>query len=504
MTTPALTVKKRWTLHRLHKWAGLIAALWLAVLGISGLLLDHRHGWRWLWQSTVSDAVLPGVVTSKAQTGIWRIFQIDPENPEQQVAGGPRGLWWTTENGTFWKQTHFINSTAVPAVTSAIIVKDNNHSNLWLATDEGLWLSRDFGITAHYIALKGKHITALTYGQSNGLNATSLLGVEDRSRIFQFNLTNYELHWLNLSPLQKDALPQDINLSRWVHDLHFGRGFLYAPLDLWINDFSGAALFLLPMTGFLFWYLPKRWRRQKPNGPAPHSKKITMKNLLRIHSSIVGILLCVPIVYLSLSGILLDHGKELRKWMKSVSISQAVQTPVYSMRSWANEIYAVAAYPEDPNKISLGTRLGLFSSKDMGQSWYRESNINGFVWTLRRIDGRLFLGGMGVPNKVLQNGEWHMVKKSGHMPTDITTDGSGNWYWLNGKGVQKGNLTEPHKNASISFPQTTDVPWYYVLDALHNGTIFTKHWKWVNDFFAILALFLVISGLIRWWRKKWV
>ena len=33
----------------IHKWAGLVGAAWLAVLGLTGFLLDH-DSWRWIQQ----------------------------------------------------------------------------------------------------------------------------------------------------------------------------------------------------------------------------------------------------------------------------------------------------------------------------------------------------------------------------------------------------------------------------------------------------------------------
>jgi hypothetical protein len=495
-----MSIKKRWTLHRLHKWAGLIAALWLAVLGITGLLLDHRHDWRWLWQATVASNWLPEDVNAKAHTGVWRIYQINPHEENLQIAGGPQGLWWTGNKGMFWNQTKFIHSHRTPTVNATITIERNNGLELWLATDDGVWLSRDFGQSAHAVDLRGENITALSQGHTT----TVLLGVKNRSQIFQLDTSNYDVHWVALSSPNKDTLPETINLSRWVHDLHFGRGFLYSPVDLWINDFSGAALLLLPLTGILFWFLPKRWRAQKPQGPAPAIKKHTMRTLLRTHSSITGILLCIPILYLSLTGIFLDHGKELRQWMKSIGIAQTWQTPVYAMRAWDKEIYAIAAYPDEPQRISLGTRLGLFTSDDLGNNWHREESISGFVWALKRIEDTLFLGGMGAPNRILYNGTWQIAKGSGHMPTDVTQDADGHWHWINAKGIKRSNINEEYEKAAVKLPMLTGVPWYYVLDALHSGMLFTPHWKWVNDIFALLAVFLVISGLTRWWRTKWV
>ena len=55
-----------------------------------------------------------------------------------------------------------------------------------------------------------------------------------------------------------------------------------------------------------------------------------------------------------------------------------------------------------------------------------------------------------------------------------------------------------------TWPVTDYVPWFYVLDGLHSGVLIHSQWKWVNDFIAVIAIFLVITGLIRWWRKKWI
>ncbi len=48
------------------------------------------------------------------------------------------------------------------------------------------------------------------------------------------------------------------------------------------------------------------------------------------------------------------------------------------------------------------------------------------------------------------------------------------------------------------------VPWYFVIEALHSGLLFHAQWKWLNDLFAILAIVLVLTGLVRWWRVKWI
>ena len=38
---------------------------------------------------------------------------------------------------------------------------------------------------------------------------------------------------------------------------------------------------------------------------------------------------------------------------------------------------------------------------------------------------------------------------------------------------------------------------------VHTGVIFHNQFRWLNDLFAILAITLVISGPVIWWRRKW-
>ncbi|MBI4828715.1 MAG: hypothetical protein HY804_07875, partial [Nitrospinae bacterium] len=56
--------RKRLTPRRAHKWAGIVAALWLAILGFTGFLLDHRD-WRWMWSVSVPDALFTAEAVGK-------------------------------------------------------------------------------------------------------------------------------------------------------------------------------------------------------------------------------------------------------------------------------------------------------------------------------------------------------------------------------------------------------------------------------------------------------
>ena len=64
---------------------------------------------------------------------------------------------------------------------------------------------------------------------------------------------------LLINPKSRPA--ETVTLYRFLFDLHFGYGLLSRKWSTWINDFGGIALSVLALTGFLAWYLKRRWRR---------------------------------------------------------------------------------------------------------------------------------------------------------------------------------------------------------------------------------------------------
>ena len=493
----------RWTLHRIHKWMGLVAATWLIVLGTTGFLLDHRETWRWLWLDGVSKNWVNEAVAEKNKTGQTRLFQINPENNQQYVAGGLTGLWYSNNAGKDWLKTEFKDSKRPPMISAVLFSSENK---VFIATDNGLWLSLNSGRSARQTILADKWVSALSVNKHTQI----LTGVINRTKIFKYSLKTKHVKFIDIKTIQQQSLPDVISLSRFTRDIHYGRGVFTIPLSLLWNDVSAIAMIVLPLSGFLFYWLPKKWRRdiQHKKKIPPKTKKQSMRWLFRFHGPTFGLISAIPFVYLSLTGILLDHAKELRGWMKSINVTQSWQTPVYHLNSWDGEIVSIVDDAKNSGKFSIGTRLGLFTTDNNGQSWQREKlvgNKSFFVWSLRRHGEKIFIGGMGGPNMVkLTHQQWRVVKGVGHMPSDITLDDNSNWVWKSRHGIMAGNLTKGFFPQKILLPVTQYVPWFYIIDGLHSGALIHSQWKWMNDIFAVMAIFLVLTGLMRWWRKKWI
>jgi len=39
---------------------------------------------------------------------------------------------------------------------------------------------------------------------------------------------------------------------------------------------------------------------------------------------------------------------------------------------------------------------------------------------------------------------------------------------------------------------------------VHNGKIFGPWFRYVLDALAVIVIFMVLSGPILWWRRKWI
>lgn len=369
---------------------------------------------------------------------------------------------------------------------------------LWMATDDGVWVSYDGGKNARNIALRGFVVSAM----AKASGPDELIGVVGRSAVFRLRTGGGKpVDWLNINPVSASELPEKSNLSRFTHDLHFGRGLFSGIGSLLINDIGGITLAVLSITGFLLWLLPKRWKEKKPGGDCKPRKK-TMRQLFSLHATVFGLISITPIVYLSITGIVMNHRDILGRWMRSVEINRTWLTPAYKMQSWDDEIYSIVGYHEKPNKLSLGTRTGMYTTNDGGSIWKRETLPGAktdFVWFLRRMGNDIFIS----PTLMKSGSEpWRFVNGAGLMPSDVTKTVDGKMVWKTYKGVMLETVEGKFINMNTFLPLNPGVSWFYVLDGLHSGLLIHPQWKWVNDIVAIMAILLCATGFRRWLRRK--
>ena len=547
----------RWSFV-IHKWTGLAGAGWLAVLGLTGFFLDH-DSWRWQMQAKTPSWLTTRALDDQSARNTIRYLQIDPADSAHRVAGGPRGVWVSRDGGATWTPTVFEKGDH-PQLLAIEPDGAKGWDRLWLATDDGVYLSEDGGASARLAALEGNYVTGLAADAT----PKDMLAIVDRTKVYRIDADAPEkIEPIEFAPLEKAARPLDAPLNRFVHDLHFGRALAGPTTSLVANDIGGIGMFVLSITGLLYWGLPKWWKAQgkRQNKAATASrtskeaKKTTIIWLFRLHSVTLGVASVVMMLYLSITGVFLGHGRELFMWMRSVKIPQTYLTPAFALSSWDGWIDSIVAYPDMPGAYTIGNRIGMFTTVDGGQTWAREDNASGepvrLAARMRRFGDRIVMvNGMGGASVIrgtdgvdheVKIGPMGMGKEGGHsgmnhgamgggeqslarraqmagmgmggmgmggmenmfMPSDVAlSDDKLLW-----KSSDKLWITDREGKAldkqDIDMPSDPGTPWFTWFLRLHVGTIFWSEWKWVNDVFAVLAVFLSVTGLIRWWRKKW-
>ncbi|WBK01955.1 PepSY-associated TM helix domain-containing protein [Methylocystis parvus] len=530
----------RWA-FTIHKWAGLIGAGWLAILGLTGFFLNN-DGWKSLQQGTAPHALVTQELEQNAARNVARYLQIDPDNASFRVAAGPRGLWRTTDAGAIWAPTRFEDG-AHPQIFAVEPDPALGWGRLFIGSDNGVYVSTDRGETAHIAGLAGERVTALAAGAAQ----TEMLGVLGKSRVIRFDADMPgKAETLDLSPLPEEARPEDVRLHRFLRSLHFGRGLFDAPSSRLVNEAGGLAMFVLAMTGLTYWGFGKWWRMQAKagvRGMSPEAKRSTTAWLYRTHAATIGVI-CSPILlYLAFTGVVIDHDREFGGWLRGVQMPKALLTPAFKLTSWEERIDSLIGYPGASGAFSVGNIFGMFTTADGGKSWAREEDgkgrpVNG-INRMRRVGDRVVvISGNGAPALIrgdnfdfhevtlappegMGGGAHHMEagKRSeaegaaprsaaqfsgGGSPSDVSAYEGGLLWRMGAKLVVTDLDGAPKKMLDATQPSEPGVPIFMWLRSIHTGTLFWKEWRWVNDVFATLALFLVLSGLVRWWRQKWM
>lgn len=487
----------------LHKWAGLVAALWLIVLGGTGLVLDHPE-WRRPNQATVPESWGSPDLTRFIRVTYMRQILVDSSNSSHWLGGSERGLWSSVDGGTSWRPVNFEGIEYSPQILALAAHPDDGFGRALVGTDEGIWQLSPRG-NADFLMLREHRINALSAGPAS----SEVVGVSDHSRVFVFDTATDKISWPIMQPVEP-VISGAVTLNRYVLNMHFGHGIAEGKYGVLINDYSGIAMVILGVSGFSFWFVRRRWRR-KPSASTPQRKKRISAWLFRSHAPIIGILAIVPIFYVSVTGIFGDHIRAIYKWSESVTVPAPLVPAGFSMRSLQGDIQDIVVNPADADGLIIATRKGLYTSGDGGQHWLRDDRLPiqkadyGNSLNLFRVADTLFLGAGLEANYVSQDGGSTWAVVAGPF-TGISSGAyaDGTWYLKNSQGVFAGDSVTDMQQAPVKPPPLTGMPLFLFLADVHTGHAIAPWFPWVNDFVALLALILVISGPVIWWRKKWM
>ncbi len=435
-------------LFRLHKTAGLWAGAILALLALTGLLLDH-DGWRFLYGTTIPA---PSQTLLKQERRLFEGYRIDPADPTYRIACGKRGIFESRDGGQTWEK----------GFGGICLALRESEGEIYAATDDGIW--RRIKGRWRRVALEGAYVNALALHEGKAFASV------EKSRLYLIDLKCGEIVEEKGVAIPRDQLGEPITLARFVRDLHYGRGLFDADLSLLINDYGAILLFWLSLSGAIVW-----WRISAKKGGA------TTRKLIRSHANLPAVVASIPLLILAVTGIFLDHARALGPFMKSVTIPHALLPPVYD--TLAHDVWSL---DYDGERFRIGNRYGVYVGDDL-KRWRLEKR--GFAYRMFRRGDRLYVSGMGAPNRLLTPQGWRALPGTPHMFKDLLPSPEGVSYF---------STHDP----SVPLPRFERITLYTLMMSLHDGTFFAPWWVWVNDAAAAALLLLLTTGFLRWRARR--
>jgi len=433
---------------KLHKLAGLSAGLVLLLLGVTGFFLDHDK-WSFLYTTTFTN--LPQA-SHEIDNGLYDAYWVDAKNSKHLLVGGKRGLFESFNKGESFSRVSPLQ----------ILALREDENNIFLATSDGIYTLKNSNLSP--FGLQGKYITSLA------LSPESVVAIVEKHTLVKLSKTSHEVLSSTVVNIEKSELQESIKLSRFVRDLHYGRGLFDGDISLLINDYGAIVLSFLALSGYIIW-----WIIYSKSAP-----KLARK-LIRLHANFLVILSLIPLVILAITGIFLDHATGLGKFMNSVLIHKSILPPVYTSLK-----YDIWSVDYDGQTYRVGNRYGIYRSNDL-QSWKLENR--GLAYRMVRKNEVLYISGMGAPNRVYKEQEFQMLPNSPHMFKDVIK--------RNGETL----FFSSHKS-DFALPQLPDTTLYALLLSIHDGSFFSSWWIWVNDYASVALLVLGFTGTLRWSKRR--
>jgi len=439
-------------LRKVHKIAGLVAGIILFVLALTGIVLDHDE-WKVSYRlSLPASWFSPDTV--RAERRLINYYDYNASQ-ERHLLAGYRGVYLKEGPRPYRR----VSDIAVTAVAKCA-------NRYYAATLDGIWYADLSGKSWHPFALEGTWITSI------GCYREGVIAVAQKREIVLLDpdgSVSYKIP-VRLSSAQT---AHDITLSRFVRDVHYGRGIFDDGWSLWWNDAAAVWLMFLALSGYLLFWMIRRIRFKK-------ELKTKLRNILRWHASSVVWAVALPLVLLALTGIVLDHAGDLSSMLKRIHIPHHILPPVY--RTLHEDIWAV---DYDKGVFRIGTRYGVYRSNDL-KRWALESP--GFAYRMIRQDNLLYVSGMGAPSRIFDKAGWRIPSSMPRMFRSVTVKDGKRVFFTS-------------RSAYVVWPTFDSVSLYTLAFTAHDGTLFASWWKWVNDIAAVLLLILLYTGGRLWYKR---
>jgi hypothetical protein len=499
--------RRRITLDKVHKWAGLAACLWLAVLAVTGLMQLQRTDWRWQWASGLP---ISEEVARHDDKQLWRYHQIDPARPATRVVAGAAGAWLSRDGGQNWQRLAFAGD-PVRNVQALEPAKVGGQWTVYAGTDDGVWLLDPATRGFVRAGLAGRVVNSLSIGNGEAMAAVN------NSLLLHAEGEGAALNWqsMEMGSVPAAGGPARVDLGRFLQDIHVGRGIFGGLIDKWIWLVTAAGLFVISLTGFAYWAIMrwcntsrKRPKDQRPSSAALRRAQKAIQWSFRAHAMIFGIVLAIPLLLVFVTGIYQDHRGDVQQALRTVNVPPALLTPSYRGSGWMGQVSNVALAEDARGPfIAIGNRRGMFISRDGGANWAREAGFRGPAMRLRRIAGRLYVPGRMMRRVQVRGPQgWQVldVPRPVVMVNEMSEGPRGTIWWTRGEGIfRTTGEGQMRGRADHRPPELGYLPWASFATELHKGALISEQWKWVNDLVALLGITLVVTGFLRWRKRRW-
>jgi hypothetical protein len=273
--------------RKLHKWPGIIIALFAILFATSGIVMNHR-------QTFSSIDVSRNLLPSNYRYQNWNLAAVRgslPLNNDSLLIFGNIGIWKTSENLEQFTDFNqgFPNGIDGRKIYSVVQLKDElfagTHFGLFrrniVGTDE--WHKIDLPVKQERIAdvnLKGDTLLVL--------NRHYLLKSTDGTTFETIQLPEAE------------GYERKTGLFNTLWELHSGE--LFGLTGKLIVDLLGLVTILLSVTGLLHFFFPKMIKRRKKKQKPVKKLATTFRTNLRWHN-VVGYIFVAFIIINTLAGI---------------------------------------------------------------------------------------------------------------------------------------------------------------------------------------------------------
>lgn len=498
------------TLNRLHRWSGLAAAVWLSVLGLTGLLQANRQ-WAWQWSSGLPSADLAAKLGAGDDKYLWRHFQVDPKAPAWRVVSGAAGAFATSDAGRSWRRLPF-GTQPIRDIQALEVLKGGGFTVL-AGTNDGVWRLDSQRRAFKPAGLEGARVTAL--GASN----SQIVAVVGRSRVFRAPIGADgrlgEWRPVELGAPPPGAVARNLDAGRLLQDIHLGRGLFGGPVDRVLLNITGLGLLFLGLSGPLYWLLMKRQLAGRKRPPEARPTKLQIVQMqkairwtFRSHASIVGFVLALPLLLSFLTGLYQDHRKDVQMIARRVVVPAVLTPPAYRLQGWRGRIDSIGlASGRQGDVLLMGTRMGVFASVDGGATFTADRGFLGPAMRMRRIGDQVIVPGRMMRRIQVRTAEgWSLLKTPPPvvMANEMTLGADGRVLWQRGDKVFATSAEGRARGVETHIPPQLDyTPWAVLASKVHDGAIISQQWKWVNDVAALLGIMLIITGFLRWRKRIW-